>query len=81
MEPSMKSELRMPQLGMMMLEGTVSRWLVVDGADVTEGEEVVEIESDKVVQVIPAPADGVLRHVAAEGETIPVLEVVGYIES
>jgi len=77
----MRSELRMPQLGMMMLEGTVSRWLVEDGASVEEGQDVLEIESDKVVQTIPAPAAGILRHTAADGETVPVLKVLGYVES
>ncbi len=76
----MRSELRMPQLGMMMLEGTVSRWLAADGAAVKEGQDVVEIESDKVVQTIPAPAAGTLRQVAAEGQTVPVLEILGTIE-
>lgn len=77
----MKSELRMPQLGMMMLEGTLSRWLAEDGVLVKEGQDVLEIESEKVVQAIPAPIAGVLHHVAAEGETTPVFQLLGYVEA
>jgi pyruvate dehydrogenase E2 component (dihydrolipoamide acetyltransferase) len=71
----------MPQLGMMMVEGTVVRWLVEDGADVKKGENLLEIESDKVIQTITAPVDGVVKCVAAEGQVIPVLQVLGYILS
>ncbi|NOZ50042.1 MAG: 2-oxo acid dehydrogenase subunit E2 [Chloroflexi bacterium] len=69
----------MPQLGMMMVAGTLTHWLVADGASVKKGEELLEIETDKVVQTITAPVDGVVKYVAAEGEVVPVLQVLGYI--
>jgi pyruvate dehydrogenase E2 component (dihydrolipoamide acetyltransferase) len=72
-------EIRMPQLGMMMVEGTIVRWLVEDGVSVKAGDDVLEIESDKVLQTIPAPADGRLRRAAVEGQCVPVLQVVGYV--
>jgi pyruvate dehydrogenase E2 component (dihydrolipoamide acetyltransferase) len=64
---------------MMMVEGTVVRWLVENGANVEKGEELLEIESDKAIQTMTAPADGVVKQVAAEGQVVPVLEVLGYI--
>jgi len=76
----MSSELRMPQLGMMMMEGTLLRWLVPDGAPVKGGQDVAEIESEKVIQTIPAPEDGVLRQLVAEGQVVPVLSVIGAVE-
>jgi pyruvate/2-oxoglutarate dehydrogenase complex dihydrolipoamide acyltransferase (E2) component len=77
---SVSVELRMPQLGMMMMEGTVVRWLVENGACVQTGDDVLEIESDKVIQSISTPVDGVVRQVADEGQVVPVLEVLAYVE-
>jgi pyruvate dehydrogenase E2 component (dihydrolipoamide acetyltransferase) len=76
----MSSELRMPQLGMMMMEGSLLRWLVPDGALVKAGQDVAEIESEKVVQAIPSPKDGILRQLVAEGQVVPVLSVIGTVE-
>ena len=76
----MSSELCMPQLGMMMMEGTLLRWLAPDGAAVKAGQDVAEIESEKAVQTVPAPEDGVLRHIAAEGQVVPVFNVIGAVD-
>jgi pyruvate/2-oxoglutarate dehydrogenase complex dihydrolipoamide acyltransferase (E2) component len=76
----MSSELRMPQLGMMMMEGTLLHWLVPDGARVKAGQDIAEIESEKAVQAIPAPEDGVLRQLVAEGQVVPVLSLIGTVE-
>jgi len=76
----MSSELRMPQLGMMMMEGTLLRWLVPDGTPVKAGQDVAEIESEKAVQAIPAPTDGILRQSIAEGQVVPVLSLIGIVE-
>ena len=77
----MSTEICMPQLGMMMVEGTVVRWLAEDGASVKKGEDLLEIESDKVIQTITAPADGIVKCVASEGQVVPVLQVLGTILS
>lgn len=69
----------MPQLGMLMVEGTLLRWLVEDGARVTCGEELLEIETEKVTQTIAAPAEGVVKQVAYPGQVVPVLGMLGYI--
>ena len=65
--------LIMPKWGLSMTEGTVVDWLVGEGAEVTPRDEVVEIETTKITNVIEAPAAGVLRRrVAGAGETLPV---------
>ena len=43
----------------------MARWLVADSARVEGGDDVLEIESDKMVQTITAPAGGIVRQVVA----------------
>jgi pyruvate dehydrogenase E2 component (dihydrolipoamide acetyltransferase) len=62
----------MPRLSDSMEEGTVLRWLVADGAEVARGDEIVELETDKANMAYEADFAGVLRTVAAEGDTLPV---------
>src|SRR5439155_1183913 len=62
----------LPQLSLSMEEGKVLRWLVADGDRVRTGQPLVEIETDKATMEVEAPADGVVRIVAAEGATLAV---------
>jgi pyruvate dehydrogenase E2 component (dihydrolipoamide acetyltransferase) len=55
-----------------MEEGVILRWLVDDGAEVTRGQEIVEIETDKATMTYEADYDGALHVVAAEGSTLPI---------
>ena len=66
----------MPSLSDSMEEGTILSWLKDDGEPVAEGEELVEIETDKATMTYESPADGVLSIVVAVGETLPVGEVI-----
>lgn len=66
------SDLLMPKLSDTMEEGTVLKWLVADGADVTRGQDIVEIETDKADMTVQAPEDGPLHIVAPEGSVHPV---------
>ena len=76
----MATEITMPQLGLTMTEGTVSSWLKQEGDPVKKGDEIVEIETDKISNVVEAHEDGVLlKIVAQEGDTLPVKGVLGYI--
>lgn len=76
----MASELIMPQLGLTMTEGTVSQWLKREGDVVKKGEEVVEVETDKINNIVEAPEDGILlKIVAQEGDILPVKGVLGII--
>ncbi len=51
----MAVELTMPQLGLTMTEGTVSKWLKKAGDKLKQGDEVVEVETDKINNIIEAP--------------------------
>ena len=73
------SDLLMPKLSDTMEEGTVLKWLVADGADVTRGQDIVEIETDKADMTVQAPEDGPLHIVAPEGSVHPVGAPIAHI--
>src|SRR5689334_24222372 len=66
----------MPRLSDSMEEGTILKWLKAEGDEVARGDELVEIETDKATMTYEADTDGVLQIVAAEGDTLPVGEVI-----
>lgn len=69
----MSVELRLHDLGEGMQEGEIVRWLVHEGEHVQEDQPVVEVQTDKVVAEIAAPASGVVDKIfAATGEVVPV---------
>jgi pyruvate dehydrogenase E2 component (dihydrolipoamide acetyltransferase) len=74
------SKLGMPKWGLSMTEGTVVEWLVEEGTELGKGDEVVEVESEKINNAIESPVEGVLRRqVAREGEVLPVGGLLGVI--
>lgn len=76
----MSTEVRMPQWGMGMREGTVLVWFKQVGGQVNEGEPLVEIEAEKVTQVVEAPVSGVVLEILVEEEeTVPVRSVLAVI--
>lgn len=72
-------DFTLPKSSLSMEEGKVAKWLVPDGATVAAGQAVVEIETDKSVEELEAPAAGTLRIVAAEGAVVPVDSVLATI--
>lgn len=62
----------MPRLSDGMEDGTLVAWLIADGAEVTAGADLVEIETDKATVTYQAPVAGVLKRLLDEGETAPV---------
>ena len=72
--------IAVPKWGIEMVEGTIVTWTKAVGDAVSKGDEVFEMESDKIVNVWESPVDGVLRRrIVEEGETLPVGEVLGVI--
>lgn len=70
----------MPRWGMTMTEGTVVGWLAEAGAPVAPGDELVEIETTKVVNALEATAGGVLHcRLVDPGATVPVGTLLGII--
>jgi pyruvate/2-oxoglutarate dehydrogenase complex dihydrolipoamide acyltransferase (E2) component len=73
--------INIPKLGVSMTEGTLIEWLVPDGANVTEGQEIYRLETDKVENDVESPASGVLRITGVEGEIYAVGDSIGQIEN
>jgi pyruvate dehydrogenase E2 component (dihydrolipoamide acetyltransferase) len=63
----------MPQMGVSVSEGTITKWLKSEGEEVAADESLLEISTDKVDTEVPSPASGVLQQILAqEGETVSV---------
>jgi len=76
----MEFEIKVPQAGFSITEGTIVQWHKSIGQKVQEGETVVSIETDKVVVEIPAQCTGVLIEIKHEvGETVPIGSLLGVI--
>jgi pyruvate/2-oxoglutarate dehydrogenase complex dihydrolipoamide acyltransferase (E2) component len=75
----MAHEILLPKLGFSMNEGTLSQWLVEDGGQVTEGQPLFSLESDKSAQEVEAPVSGTLRIIKQTGETYEVGTILGEI--
>jgi 2-oxoisovalerate dehydrogenase E2 component (dihydrolipoyl transacylase) len=76
------AQIKMPQLGESVTEGTVEKWLKAEGDMVKRDEPLVEVVTDKVNAEIPSPFEGKLVKIsAAEGETVRVGAVIGQIET
>jgi pyruvate dehydrogenase E2 component (dihydrolipoamide acetyltransferase) len=73
------SELKLPRLSMTMEDAAITAWLVEDGAAVSAGDEVVEVETDKAQVVLEAPADGLLHYRAGVGEIVAIEGVIAVI--
>lgn len=72
--------IAVPKWGIEMVEGTVNAWNKAEGDAVSKGDEVFEMESDKIVNVWDSPVAGVLRRIVAQaGETRPVGALLGVI--
>ena len=71
----MATDVRLPQLGQTMEEGTIVNCLVKVGDEVKKGDVIFEIETDKATLEMESPADGFVKHIlAATDETLPVGE-------
>jgi len=72
----------MPQMGVSVSEGTITRWAKAVGETIEADETIVEISTDKVDTEVPSPASGVVRELyAGEGDTVPVNTRIAVIET
>ncbi len=72
--------ITVPKWGIEMQEGTITGWQVAVGATVAKGDELIDIETDKIVNTMEAPVGGVVcRQLVEEGETLKVGELLGVI--
>jgi len=74
--------ITVPQWGLTMTEGTLVKWNASEGDAVQEKGEIAEIETEKIVNVLESPADGILRKIIGkEGDTLPVGALIGILAS
>ncbi|MGH8303914.1 MAG: dihydrolipoamide acetyltransferase family protein [Steroidobacteraceae bacterium] len=72
----------MPKWGIEMTEGTISRWSVEEGQAVEKGAPLLDVETEKIVNTVDAPASGTLRRiVAAAGDLKPVGALLAVLAS
>ena len=74
------AEIIVPELAESITEGTISRWIKQPGENIERGEFIVELETDKVnVEIISEEAGVVQEHLAAEGDTVEVGQVIAIV--
>jgi pyruvate/2-oxoglutarate dehydrogenase complex dihydrolipoamide acyltransferase (E2) component len=70
----------LPKLGMNQEEGEVVSWLVAEGDEVTAGQPIVEVETDKTTVELEATAGGVVARILHQaGEIVPINGVLAVI--
>jgi 2-oxoglutarate dehydrogenase E2 component (dihydrolipoamide succinyltransferase) len=76
------TQVKMPQLGETVVEGTILKWLKQEGEEVAQDEPLFEISTDKVDTEVPSPAAGVLTKILiGEGQTVSVGTDLATIEA
>ena len=76
----MPTAIRMPDLGTAVNEVKILKWIVPEGASVTRGAMLVEIETDKAVTELESVAEGtVLKHCVPEGASVKSGEIIAYV--
>src|SRR6266581_8850457 len=74
------TEVKMPQMGESIFEGTVTKWIKKEGDTVQRDEPLFEISTDKIDTEIPSPASGTLQKILVkEGQTVQINTVVAVI--
>jgi pyruvate dehydrogenase E2 component (dihydrolipoamide acetyltransferase) len=67
------TDVVMPQMGVSVSEGTITKWLKQEGEPVAADESLLEISTDKVDTEVPSPAEGIVQQILVqEGETVEV---------
>ncbi|TAN08119.1 MAG: 2-oxoglutarate dehydrogenase complex dihydrolipoyllysine-residue succinyltransferase [Rhodanobacteraceae bacterium] len=77
----MSIEVKVPVLPESVSDATIATWHKQPGEAVKRDENLVDLETDKVVLEVPAPADGVLKEIRhAEGDTVNSQDVIAVLE-
>ena len=72
---------KVPPLGESIVEATIARWLKREGEAVTQGDTIVELETDKITVEVPAPKSGALvKRLHQEGDVVKVDDELGQID-
>jgi pyruvate dehydrogenase E2 component (dihydrolipoamide acetyltransferase) len=80
MSTGTQTEVVMPQMGVSVSEGTITKWLKQEGEHVAADEALLEISTDKVDTEVPSPAEGVVAQIhVQEGQTVEVGTVLAVI--
>ncbi|NDH54007.1 MAG: biotin/lipoyl-binding protein, partial [Betaproteobacteria bacterium] len=75
-------EIKVPQLSESVAEATLLQWKKKVGQAVTSDEILIEVETDKVVLEVPAPATGVLTDIlAGDGATVAAGQLIARIDT
>ena len=77
----MKVEIKVPKMGESIVEATIGAILKSSGSSVKMDEEILEIETEKVNQILSAPAAGVVSLNVKQGDTVKVDQVIGFVDS
>jgi 2-oxoglutarate dehydrogenase E2 component (dihydrolipoamide succinyltransferase) len=77
----MKQEIKIPQMGESITEATIGAILKPEGSAVRESDEIVELETEKVNQVLYAPLSGVVSWSVKVGDTVKIGDVIGSVDS
>ncbi len=77
----MKVEIKVPSPGESITEVQLASWLVEDGQQVEKDQDIVEIDSDKATLSVAAEADGKIKLMAQEGDTLEIGSVIAVIDT
>lgn len=77
----MKLEIKVPAMGESINEATVGTILKQSGSKVNADEEILELETDKVNQVLYSPGSGVISLSVSPEQVVKIGQVIGYVET
>ena len=75
----MASVIIMPKQGLLMEEGTITKWLAKEGEQTTEGAPLFEMETDKLTITMDSTATGTVKILHPEGDTVPITQPIAIV--
>src|ERR1700722_4945861 len=77
----MKAEIKIPQMGESITEATIGAIFKPEGSSVKENDEIIELETEKVNQVLYAPSSGVISWRVKVGDGVKIGDVIGTVDT